>query len=312
MTTKNQFNTSVPILLSSTITLPTVGFTPPLDSIAMSEPFRKAIWIDEVRWTAVTYLDVSARGPFGGVRVSMKLGDLALTHTRAGDGFIPIMNLCPVTQGYEAGEGQQGAITDDSVDIGVGQFIWKFPKPLYVPAGAHLSAKYQQTSEDGNKVQYIQTAYAGRYANPEEPPPSRVAIPFASLWEAPGQPGVTVVKSSDLDLVNPFNQTLYTQRMIGRVISVTENAGTQAPATPPTTVQGILIEDSVGRVVSRDFAPLNNILDGIKRCWIFESELATKERINVTLNGMVANVSPSEVNQNVYVSLIGYRYEEFR
>lgn len=305
---RNQFNTSVPILLSSTITLPTVGFTPPLDSIAMSEPFRKAIWIDEIRWTAVTYDDVSARGPFGGLRVSLKLGDLALTNTRSGDNFVPILNLVPVIQGYEAGEGQQGSLTDASVLIGVGQFTWRFPRPLYVPAGGNLSAKYQQTSEDDSRVKTLVTTYAGRYANPDDVLPSRVAVPFATVWETTGQTGVTVVKSSDLDLVNPFNSTLYTQRMIGRIISASGGdygAGSQIPGTIPTSEQGILIEDSVGRVVSRDFAPFNNILDGIKRSWIFESELAPRERINVTLNGM-------QNNQNVYVSLIGYRYEELR
>src|SRR5260221_8746910 len=125
-----------PVLYSATPVQLSMGDVTILDMDAMSSPFRRPMWVDEIRWSYIGPTSISDLNFGSSIRCKLVLGRIAITSTRDGGGFVPIWNFGPPLNTPTATEDVLDATFAASVDIG--HFRWKLPKPLYVPAGQSI------------------------------------------------------------------------------------------------------------------------------------------------------------------------------
>lgn len=115
------------------------------------------------------------------------------------------------------------------------QYTWRFPEPLYLPAGVPLRISLKRDVSGAREdlffaSQPVAIGAVGTYATlfgqyfPQRiaPPPGPVPIPFASSFVDPAavllsSPPTTKVTSSEIDLCNRTAQTFYADKLIGRL-----------------------------------------------------------------------------------------------
>lgn len=290
-----------PFLASAELTL-AAGATGNADSEALSVPYRRPFWLDEVRWNIrVSPVPLNFGAGLGvpyGALISTKL---ALGRMIISDKFIPIWNY-----GAEMLSAWSDSAQVDpnfgSTNVGFSSYRWKLPKPLYVPAGNVVTSQFARGA-DTNPAARIVVSYAGRYADGERPSRNEIDVPFVAAF----LPGVVAnAQSSDLDLVNPFLVPLHCQRLIGRMLVIDSNT-TPYGYTEGNFLHNITaqINDSFGHNVVRDFTDLGLICDTNRRAWTFNKVLNPQERYNLQATGM----RTSAVADQISVSLIGTRKE---
>lgn len=289
---------TAPFLVSNSVSIAS-GSSVGIDAGAMSQPYRRPFWIDEIRWGIRCAPGVAISQLAMGGLISTKL---TIGKTTVSYDFIPIHNYAVPHQLTGFVEEGVDATYGTATRVGFSDYRWKLPKPLYVPAGMALMSDFQRFA-DGFPTALINVAYAGRYVDAEEKRPEKIAVPFVSAWQP--TPGSTSAQSSEKDLVNPYEEPLYTQKMIGRALFYQNNA--TGVSTLPTfsansmTASQVVIKDSYGQNVVRDFLAFNRVFE-LNRCaWTFSRILLPRERYNAT-----ARLIPA--NTRLCVSLIGTRY----
>lgn len=254
------------------------GQTLPLDSALLASAFRAPVYIDEVRFAYIRYLPDSVGAALGGsLRVRMALGRYEVTQARNSP-FVPMWNFAPRSQ--VSAETQQG------------MYRWRLPKPLFVPAGAMLSTSIYRTVDGDNGTVLVAVAYAGRFIPPGTPPPRSIDVPFVSLYE--GTAGAGTGMSSELDLVNPFQEPLFVQRFICRV--------QESNAMDDLGTAEMKITDSRGQAITNNFGDRYDLFDPTKRATVTPSVLGPRERFNVQLQNVGGTSTPM-------VSMVGWRKE---
>lgn len=289
----------VPLLLTSSVNL-AAGAGTVADAAALSSPFRKPIWINEIRWTIRSNLDSPSSGWSPGALVStrMKIGRVDVTRD-----FIPIWNLGTSLQWAQASEWLIDA-TVSNTNAAYAHHRWLLPKPLYVLPGSTLSSSFQRLTASGSPFTgnfTVTVSYAGSYAHPNEPTPKEIAVPYAACWQPTSAGFVT---SGELDLANPFQVPLHVQRFVGRL---SETSGGVAGFEDFSLTGGAVtvdMKDSKGYVVIKDLTTFSNAFDILRRAWTYQRVLEPKQWYTATVSGMSAT-------QNVGISLIGWRNEVY-
>lgn len=289
---------TAPFMVSGQVTVAS-GRTAPCDAGAMSQPYRRPFWIDEIRWGIRCAPGVSISQLAMGALIKTKL---AIGRATVSYDFIPIHNYGVSFQPNGFVEEAVDATFGSATRVGFSDYRWKLPKPLYVPAGMTLMSSFSRDA-DGFPDATVNLAYAGRYVDGDDKRPKKIAVPFVSAWQPAS--GSTNAQSSEKDLVNPYDELLYTQKMIGRAWLYTNaNSGVSTSptfASPLTTSSQIVIKDSYGNNVVRDFLGLTRVFEYNRRAWTFSRILLPRERYNATAQTITTNV-------RICVSLIGTRY----
>jgi len=264
------------------------------DVTLLGNRFRKPLWIDEVRFA---YMNLeSEAAPFNmglSVRCKLSLGRVALTGSRD-NGFVPISMFGPsISVVPEELSGPDGTF---------GSFRWRLPKPLFVPANDTLRAQFFRTADGFPGDVRVSVAYAGRYTKPEESLPNTIDIPYVDTFIH--STGSTFGLSSERDLVNPFPVDLNVQRLISRTFLVS-GAGISIFGLPFDIATEILIKDSYGHNVVRDFVAPRRVFDPTRSATTAPFVLKPNERINVQFRSVPATYTPM-------VSMVGWRREVYR
>jgi|CXWL01.1.fsa_nt_gi hypothetical protein len=306
----DQYAGGIPILLSSSLDLAS-GATgiPPLQSL--QSPFREAMMIDSVKFLVRGLLPSASPTTgynFAGmVRTRFKMGRIELSHD-----FIPVGMYGPAIQDPTATgtppEATQATFAEDGggVTYTLSHFRWILPRPLYVPAGSVLVPSIQRILDDGfpGTTLTIDVSYSGRRLA-QDPLPKEIDVPYVALFAPPETvPGVaTSASSADINLVNPFLVPLHVQRLMGRIMNRTTSPNLFDQLGGAVQV---LMKDSYGQNMVRDFLPWNMVYDVNRRAWTINQVLKPKERYYASITGMTATATQFS---SAFISMIGYRKE---
>lgn len=302
---------------------------------------RAPMMIDEINFMtsapAATYNEFAGVGLAADVLASVqfKLGRIMLT-----DKPIPLhcLGSRPQALGYDAADFQDGAYSTFNWF-----FRWKLPVPLYVAPGDVLAPTFMLGPWfDSAEVDFLgptrlHISYGGRRLPQNTPAPDLVAVPHVGLFK----PQMTNVAddfewdyvfdhalSDAKDLYNPYTVPLYVQRFIGQIgnhyvlyqewqprFSDSEPApldysGANAAEFPIK----ITMKDSQGYDIIKDPAYWNDVFDPERRCWTFGRQLDPKQWYAMKLDNIPTGAwfgGGADGFVQPYVSMVGYRYEEF-
>lgn len=209
-------------------------------------PSRTPILVDEIRFHVYRSNGNSLGAPGIGTVIwaRLDLGRLALTAGR----FIPIAALCSTLDTY-----QECFLSSFNILPGPGgntgrvqEFIWRLPKPLYLPAAELIVPQFYLDGDMYAGVSGLSVAvtYVGRVLPSDAPVPDYVNVPFANAWidqKRVGAADYLGIKSIRSDLKNPFAEDLYVQKMLGTFCYITASAN----GTPPLTMGMSILDPNI-------------------------------------------------------------------
>lgn len=196
-------------------------------------------------------------------------------------------------------------------------YTWRLPRPLYVPAGAVIIPTFTHTGLTSSALN-VRVGYSGRTIFKK---PKNVFLPWVASYSSPAfSPASSAgsAQSSELDLVNPFDQPLNLQRFVGRIQGVDVNGNVVDETTSSLIANQYLMarmNDSYGRAIVRNYVPFSSVFSPVTRSWEMSNgaRLDPNSYYRLFLNKLV---SPSDVvafNPNalaqfqVLASMVGWR-----
>lgn len=281
-----------PVLLSSQCNVSANNSGVP-DSEELSYPFRKAVVIDEIRWTLRTDAPVNSSQQLGAaVFVKMQIGRHFLMRDP-----VPLWLL-----------GTMMAVSQETDrDLETGQdystYRWRLPKPLYVEAGGVLRSTFSR-GDDGFDPIHVRVSYAGKTVAPDQPVPSIISVPYVAPFVTPV--GVVYSQSNENHLFNPYDFPLMVQRLTGRVLNFVSRSKLYMQEKPTPTVAGsditVLMNDSWGgKMINNNTGP-SDAFDILRTAWTVDTIMPPKGVYEVRVWNIPAATS-------LHVAMIAYRDE---
>lgn len=296
MSPKPSFQGISPVILSSECDVLANNSAIP-NSEQLSYPFRRAIVIEEIRWTL--------RGPYTHGS-SLNLGALVSTKMSLGQKYLtrdatPIW-LFATTMALSD---EQNADTYFGPSTSYSQYRWRLPEPLYVEAGQILTSWFSRGADGFSESFNVRVSYVGKTVAPGQPRPRVIPVPYVAPWVTTS--GLTYEQSNEFDLFNPFDVNLRVQRLTGRVLSFVsaDTAETAKALTPVTAGSGVtvLINDSWGgKMVNNNTGP-SDVFDCLRSAWTVDTIMPPKGVYEVRAWNMNAA-------QRLHIALIGVREEQ--
>ncbi len=291
----NQFQGVSPVLLSAAVSVSANNAATP-DSEQLSYPFRKAIIIEEIRWTIRTTVETATPLNIGAlVYARMQFGQKYLMRDA-----VPIWLLGTIISG---GVGEEESSPELDTATCYSSYRWRLPEPLYLEAGEILRSTFSR-GNDGYSPFIVQVTYVGKTVAPSQPRPRIIAVPYAASFVT--TLGQTYQQSNEKHLFNPFDTPLRVQRFTGRVLNV-EGAGIAVSrmALTPSTAGGyvtLLINDSWGgKMVNNNTGP-SDIFDFLRAAWTVDTIMPPKGVYEIRAWNIAATAP-------VHVGMIGVREE---
>lgn len=305
MSPRPNFQGVSPVLMSSSCVVGEASSGIP-DSGRLSYPFRKAIVLEEIRWT------ISAASLIDDTRFN--LGALVSTKLQLGNNYL-MRDAVPIwLLGTLMARSQEQAI-----DVGLStptvfsQYRWRLPEPLFVDAGEVLQSEFSRGLDGfgtfGGGGLTVKVSYVGKTVPPNQSRPRIIPVPYVAPWVT--RLGQTYEQSNEFDLFNPFDVPLRVQRLTGRLLNLIApsgpTTGTCASLQGLTPVVGgsaisILMDDSWGgKMVNNNTGP-GDVFDCLRASWTVDTELPPKGVYNIRAWNI-------PTDQQLHVALIGVREE---
>lgn len=300
-----------PIHLTATATLGS-NSSGGVNAIALKNPLGQPMEILQIKWSL--YQSATNRGDVGGViACKLDLGKHSLTN-----GFVPVWSFGRVEN--LTGEIINGTDTNGTVYT-TNEFSWKLPQPLYVPANAVVIPTFQHRGLIEQEIQ-VRISYSARSIPPGTPEPKKVSIPYAACYVSKSfnVNNAGTDSSSETDLINPFDEPLFLQRLTGRVAqlnlsntppTIYDSDETYAGETVSTIQYNVRLIDSFGRPLIRNFVPFRMAFSGVTRTWETDGDVMDPRsyvlayvRKDVPYQG----ASGSNIISQAFIGLVGHRY----
>lgn len=317
-----------PLLRSTSASLRSPGVTVGVTEVSrLQNPSRSAWLVDEIRFR----FDPGTLSGIAGacaqlVSVRLEVGSLPLTAT----GFVPVALLCRTLD--PSVEWSTSAWSDMG-------FVWRLPKPLYVPAGKTVVPTFRL---DGDIVYpaapriTVYVSMVGRLLPLSAPVPALVEVPFATAWldaVRGGGADYKGVRSAKSDLKNPHGEPVYVQQMLGTYYYQAQETdlsvyvpGTQSQANDVDLIGNDLasarIFKSDGSALARAPTPWNHLFDWSTRalhggCAILERNEYYQIQADILMAARPAQVGAGGAGAwgdkvRLMTSLIGYRQVRLR
>lgn len=281
-----------PVLLSSACDVLENNSAIP-DSGQLSYPFRKAIILEEIRWTMRT-----------AATEALNLGAIVSTRMALGQNYlmrdpVPVWLLgTTMTRTQE-----EGADTLLGTDTVFSHYRWRLPEPLFVDAGQVLSSVFSR-GIDGFGTINVQVSYAGRTVAPNQPRPAVIPIPYAAPWAT--TLGQTYQQSNEKHLFNPFDKDLRVQRLTGRLFSFVAGGtlvavGRTTPRTAGASTTILMNDSWGGKMINNNTGP-GDVFDDLRAAWTVDTVMPPKGIYEVR----AWNIGALQI---LHVGLIGTREE---
>lgn len=288
-----------PFRVSSQVTIASGG-SAVADSGALAQPNRQPYWVDEISWVIrIPLTAAQTSGLSAGALINTKLN--LGRHIVSAD-FIPIHCYAPCLQSTSLSEkSRETAISGVGNRVSFSNYRWKLPKPLFVPPGMPLVSGFQRIG-DGFNSALVTVSYGGRYVSKYESKPKEIDVPYVSAFLPDPSAAIYAARSNDKHLGNDLTVPLHCQRIMGRATLVTSTVVSDVPstATPNQTDAQIVMKDSSGVNIIRDFLGFSRVFDSNRRAWTFNRILEPNDYYQVYLQLIPANV-------RIQLALIGSR-----
>ncbi len=283
-----------PVLLSSECDVLALNSAIP-DSGRLSYPFRKAIVIEEIRWTL--RLTSATRRNLGAI-VSTKLavGERYLMRDA-----VPIWLLGTLMTRQEEEDGDFTMLTPRVMYC---HYRWRLPEPLYLAPGEVLESSFSRGADGFGSIN-VQVSYVGRTVAPNQKQPKIIPVPYAAPFVT--TIGQTYQQSNENHLFNPFSKPLRVQRLTGRVLSfVAGNTCLMVQALTPAVPGGsvtILMNDSWGGKMVNNNTGISDVFDCLRGAWTVDTMMPPKGVYE-------ARIWNLDAAQQVHIAVIGVREEQ--
>lgn len=287
-----------PIILSTTAAVPSGGTLGVVDPAALRNPFKGPMWLDEIRIAMNT-------GAAMGMGICRARFEISPKH-RLTNGFVPIWNL-----GKRMCADEDFNITN--VTFATQKFMsWRFPRPLYLPEDVTVSPELYNSGQYSQQTATFRITYVGRSIQ-DEPVPKVAHVPWAAGWVGVSNVGGTDASdlSNESNLVNPHDQPLYLQRLIGRILDGSSNnecmsIGSFTTAAAVFQYITASIVGSNGETLVRDQTPFATLFHHPDRCWDTHTVLHPHGFYIAYLSELLSNVPVATAFQPM-LSIIGHR-----
>lgn len=276
-----------PILMSSgLLTLAANQQQEVSDPTRFQNPFRTPMFIDEIRFVMV-----------GGWSQNFLQAKFRLGRTPLSRDYTPIGNF--------------GRSLRASARI----LTWRLPKPLYVPANEYLVPHVRNTYTSSQQIEVI---YAGRSLAANAPVPKSIFVPWVAAYQpagvtTPAGNGNTIVASSEADIVNPFDVSMYVQRFLGRYQTNVSLVANQGEATGEfldnTYIRAVNHE---GTILVKDSTPFGALFDYTTKAWPAGTVLPPKGFFLFEVERDFGSIASATQTTAPIISMVGYREVEVR
>lgn len=329
-----KFETIGPLLRSAQVSI--AGNRPGImvgvsDVQRLQNPSRTAWLLDEIRFRfPVTQ---SGGGNFNRLvlphllSVQLDVGNLALTAARA----VPIAVLCRAID-LSSEQMQGGSSRFFSPFESPSGYTWRFPKPLYVPAGKTVVPRFRL---DGDIpippalgiTATVAVSMVGRLLAQGSEVPRVVEVPFATAWRDEVRAGgadYRAIRSPRSDLANPHVETLFVQRLTGSYLYLTATGDLLIPGYPgPEPVGGgtriFNTADMIGndlvlarivksddKALARSKTPFSHLFDWGTRAFDVCATMERNEYYQLRADLLFGTLAAGD-RVRLSVGLIGYR-----
>lgn len=272
-----------PLLLQTQIALPPAGELSVADPTRLENPFQGPMWLDEVRFILPDVNGGTLGLSWSSIYARFSLTGLPLTQAN-----VPISLFGKALNDDVEFQDESGTQPF--------RFTWKLPKPLFIPAREYLRPTLYYAPYSGAATVNVTVAYACRPLPVGTPTPKKLHLPWVAPFVTPFVAVGTaaadrVDESQPSDLYNPWNQDLYVQRFMGRLM--VQGGGEErynmalASATPNMQAYGagsaspsigafVTAQDSFNNILIRDPTPFAHLFSAVDRSWTVNCKLPPK------------------------------------
>ena len=241
---------------------------------AFRPPYDLPCVITECRVVEDSYANAEIQqGSYNGLLYS-KLG------LRVGTEF-----LTPPERAYVLNLGKKGFLWSVGTNLTrIGHMDWKFKQGMFVPQGVRLFADIYNTHSVDT------TVHVGLFGYAIEELDARVSmskVPYVSTWKALSTATGTEVKSTKMELVNPFRTPMFITALQGFSLN-SSGVGLGATVQIADWYDYVRIFREDGQAIVPKDTPANHVFCGENFWWDVDFVLQPGEAIYMWLNDDVA------------------------
>lgn len=260
----------------------------------------------------------------GLIACKLDLGQWPITN-----GFVPTWSFGRSEQAFDEATQSSAVIIDPTSPTGVREattqsYIWRLPRPLYVPNDSVLVPNFQHRGLFAKPVD-VNVGYVCR-SLPKGYEPKKIILPYAAAFVsknfdvntiAGSVSGFDTDESTETDLTNSFDEELCLQRFSGRALmynngapSLSDETGQplSAWASAGLTVRMV---DSHGRPIIPNFTPFRTAFAGMTRSWEMDAGqmLDPRSYYNAILRVNSLGVPPADqfYTLQAMIGMVGWR-----
>lgn len=289
---------SNPIFLTSKTTVSSNTATG-VNSASLKNPIGGPMEILEIRFRAVAGSTSRVIGGYVGCK--LELGKIPLTN-----GFVPIWLF----------DRAEALNTENQEDSPVAEFVWRLPRPLYVPDGAVLVPTIQHRGLFKEAID-VRVSYSARTVSPKTPP-KKVFLPYAASYVSKAFNAGSITEdfdnSTETDLVNPFETDIELQRFTNRVsLFFTQNPSISTELSSITELLEARMVGMDGRPIISHFTNIRQAFGNITRSWDMPngSMFPSNSFYSVFLRKLAAAAESDTFIMQAFIGLTGHRSLDF-
>lgn len=252
-----------------------------------------------------------------GLGVKMDLGKAAVV-----DSYVPVGDLGTVRDSYESQPETYTDPTDPTITSNQNVYGWRLKYPLFIPGGSTLSCVLRPLGQNSAPLN-VDVAYICRTWDSRKPIPTHARVPWVTSFESKTvayelNAPATQQRSSQLDIVNPFDAMLEVARFGGRVSILVNTTGLpmgddvlEDPTTYRDVLTTIRMRSSRGfDIVGGNRVAFGGLFPYSWRAWDLPGKwlMSPREFYSVTLDTALNSDDPLYPGQVQFsVGLTGYR-----
>lgn len=228
--------------------------------------------------------------------------------------FVPLQAVTwPIDFRYE-----MPSFTAFPTDVETTGHVIRLQKPVHLDPGEAISVQWRHAA---TTAQRFMLTVPCRESNPHD---GKGFTPWLADWKPPARTDGTgnfIDESTEADLVNPFDDHMMIERLIGRLWWGTLASGTlleigrqqggsvdEQPQLPFDAIR-VKMEDHESTQIVRDATPFGVIFEFIRKSWMINANLPPKGFFRVSLESLLATqvVSGTARPIQAFVGMLGYR-----
>lgn len=253
-----------PVHLSAEALSVVSGATASVNTLALKDP--RPLEIHAIKFGILGGIDPATATPIavngGMVAVNLTLGALPITQ-----GYVPIWCFGRgETLADDGCVGDGGDFTGDNFPYRA-EYVWRLPRPLYVPPGRIVTPQIQHRGIIPNTIDF-RISYVGRTVE-ERKRGTKIEVPYVTSWLSSSyatDTGRTIETSSETDFRNPFGVPMHVNYFVGRTFQTGTISGTNglvcagSPYNLYNTLFRFKMAHSSGLRVIEDYTPIGAII----------------------------------------------------